>query len=390
MSSIVRRALSATVALGLVCAPLSSAAADDAGSPIGGARLGDRGVIADPADGPPPTVNAASWLVADVGSGEVLATFAPHQRLRPASTLKTLLALTMAPRLDPNGTWCATAADAEVDGSRVGLVPGQTYQIDDLWYALFLRSGNDAADALAKAGADGDPAKAVRMMQAEATRLRAMDTTVENPSGLDADGQYSSAYDLALWGRAALGRGDLRRYFGTLHHDFPGNETSSGTPETRKPFQIWTQNQLINRYPGAIGVKDGWTTLARNTMIAAAQRDGHTILVTLMGVPAGVTDEAKTLLDWGFAHVQAPPVGTLVPPVSVALAPVDAPADAPATATVATPVVAAPVAASPHSAAGFAALSVGVSAGALTLFGVGIGVGSARRRCNAKPAVQSD
>jgi len=379
MSSTVRRAVLTTVALGLVCAPLSSAVAQDATGPIGGTRLGETGLIADPSDGPLPTVTAASWLVADVTSGAVLAAFGPHQRRRPASTLKTLLALTMAPRLDPNATWCATAADAEVIGSRVGLVPGQTYKIDDLWYALFLRSGNDAADAIAKAGAEGDPAKAVRMMQAEAKRLGALDTTVENASGLDADGQYSSAYDLALWGRAALGRGDLRRYFGALRHDFPGDETANATPESRKPFGMYTQNQLINRYPGAIGVKDGWTTLARNTMIAAAQRDGHTIVVTLMGVPAGVTDEAKTLLDWGFAHLQAPPVGTLVAPASAAMLSDDGVAlpDAPAPA----PLVAAPVSASSPSGATFAA----ASAGALLLFAVGVGVGNARRRLGVKP-----
>ncbi|HEY2834240.1 MAG TPA: D-alanyl-D-alanine carboxypeptidase [Sporichthyaceae bacterium] len=383
MSSIVRRAVSTTVALGLACAPLSPAAAADAAGPVGGTRLGETGPIADASDGPLPSVTAASWVVADVESGEVLAAFAPHQRLRPASTIKTLLALTMAPRLDPNGSWCATAADAEVDGSKVGLVPGQTYRIDDLWYGLFLRSGNDVADAIAKAGADGDPARAVRMMQAEAKRLDALDTTVENASGLDADGQYSSAYDLALWGRAALGRGDLRRYFGTLRHDFPGNQTATGTAETSKPFAMYTQNQLINRYPGALGVKDGWTTLARNTMIAAAERDGHIILVTLMGVPAGVTDQAKTLLDWGFAHVQAPPVGALVDPTSTAVVSDDDPALPTTPAT--EPIVAAPVAVSSHSDAAFAVVSAGVSGGALLLFFVGVGVGNARRRLGVKP-----
>jgi serine-type D-Ala-D-Ala carboxypeptidase (penicillin-binding protein 5/6) len=383
MSAIVRRAVLTTVALGLACAPLNPVAAQDAAGPIGGPRLGEPGVIADPSDGPLPSVTAGSWLVADVSSGEVLATFAPHQRLRPASTLKTLLALTMAPRLDPNGTWCATPADAEVVGSRVGLVPGQTYKIDDLWYALFLRSGNDVADAIAKAGADGDPARAVRMMQAEAQRLRALDTTVENASGLDADGQYSSAYDLALWGRAALGRGDLRRYFGTLHHDFPGNLTASGTPETSKPFAMYTQNQLINRYPGAVGIKDGWTTLARNTMIAAAQRDGHTILVALMSVPAGITDQAKTLLDWGFAHLQDPPVGRLVAPASAAMSSLDEPV----VPTTPSPdrIAAAPVAASSSSDAALAALSVTGGIAALLLFAVGVGVGNARRRLGIKP-----
>jgi D-alanyl-D-alanine carboxypeptidase (penicillin-binding protein 5/6) len=249
----------------------------------------------------------------------VLAAYDPHRPARPASTQKTLLALTMAPRLDPASTYTADVADTEVDGTRVGLVAGQTYTLDDIWYGLFLRSGNDAANAIAKAGADGDVAKAVRMMQAEAYRLRANDTTVRNPSGLDADGQFSSAYDLALWGRAALGRGDLRHWFGTLRHDFPGDHTATGTKQTRKSFAMYTQNRLINRYPGAIGVKAGYTTLAHNTLIAAATRDGHTVLATLMTAPSDVAGQAKILLDWGFAHLNAPPVGQLVPPLSASV-----------------------------------------------------------------------
>jgi D-alanyl-D-alanine carboxypeptidase (penicillin-binding protein 5/6) len=142
---------------------------------------------------------------------------------------------------------------------------------------------------------------------------------VRNPSGLDADGQFSSAYDLALWGRAALGRGDLRHWFGTLRHDFPGDHTATGTKQTRKSFAMYTQNRLINRYPGAIGVKAGYTTLAHNTLIAAATRDGHTVLATLMTAPSDVAGQAKILLDWGFAHLNAPPVGQLVPPLSASV-----------------------------------------------------------------------
>jgi D-alanyl-D-alanine carboxypeptidase (penicillin-binding protein 5/6) len=144
---------------------------------------------------------------------------------------------------------------------------------------------------------------------------------------------------------------------------------------------MWTQNQLINRYPGAVGIKDGWTTLARHTMIAAAERDGHTVLVTLMGVPAGVTEQARTLLDWGFAHLQAAPVGTLVDPASAAvLSVVDG--ASPAAPAGGTPIVAAPVAVSTHSAAGFAVVSAAISGGALLLFGIGVSVGHTRRRLN--------
>jgi D-alanyl-D-alanine carboxypeptidase (penicillin-binding protein 5/6) len=364
MTSIIRRAVCATAAVALACAPLTSAAADaNPPGPIGGPRLGETGLIADPADGALPQISTPSWLIADASSGQVLAAMDPHHKRRPASTQKTLLALTMAPRLDPNGSYTADVADTAVDGTRVGLVAGQTYSMTDLWYGLFLRSGNDVANAIAKAGADRDVALAVRMEQAEAQRLQALDTTLVNPSGLDADGQYSSAYDLALWGRAALGRGDLRRYYTTLRHQFPGDHTQTGTKQTSKSFWMYTQNRLINKYDGAIGVKAGYTTLAHNTLIAAATRNGRTILVTLMGAQANVFDQAKVLLDWGFAHPQATGVGQLVDPVSPA---VISPADPalPVGATPTSTLAAAPVAVSVSRTSNNRTLGIAAAAGA--------------------------
>src|SRR5882757_2811365 len=289
---------------------------------IGGPRMAEQGIIAN-APGLP-DMASPEWVVADVTTGQILAARNPHGRARPASTQKTLLALTMLPRLSPDATYTADHNDENVEGTRVGMVASQTYSINDLWYALFLRSGNDAANGLAKAGAGGDLAKAVRMEQAEAQRLQAYDTTVINPSDLEADGQYSSAYDLALFGRAGLQRGDFREYASTVKWQFPGNHTATGTPQTRKSFQVYTENRLLagpNAYDGAIGVKPGYTTLAQNTLIAAATRNGHTIMISEVFAPHGrVNTDAARLLDWGFAHVGiSAPVGQLVDPVTPSL-----------------------------------------------------------------------
>jgi D-alanyl-D-alanine carboxypeptidase (penicillin-binding protein 5/6) len=286
--------------------------------------MAEQGIITAPGVGGLPDVASPEWVVADATTGQILAARNPHGRARPASTQKTLLALTMLPRLGPDATYTADHDDENVDGTRVGMVAGQTYRLDDLWYALFLRSGNDAANGIAKAGAGGDLAKAVRMEQAEAQRLQAYDTTVVNPSGLDADGQYSSAYDLALFGRAGLQRGDFRKYASTVRWIFPGNHTATATPQSSKSFQVYTENRLLagpNAYDGAIGVKPGYTTLAQNTLIAAATRNGRTILVSEVAAPHGrVNTDAAHLLDWGFANDGvAAPVGQLVDPVSPSL-----------------------------------------------------------------------
>lgn len=289
---------------------------------IGGPRMTERGIVVAPGAPAVPGTTAAAWVIADADTGQVLAAKNPHGRYRPASTLKTLLALTMAPRLDPQSTITADKSDENQEGTRVGMVATQQYKVDDLWYGLLLRSGNDAANALARGGAKGDVQRGVRMMQAEAQRLQAMDTTVVNPSGLDADGQFSSAYDLALWGRAALQRKDLSKYVGSVKHIFPGNHTASATKQTSKDFWVYTENRLmLQGFEGAIGVKTGYTTLAQNTIIAAAERNGHKIIATLMYTPFGqITKEAGALLNWGLANTGVvQPVGELVKPLSASI-----------------------------------------------------------------------
>ncbi len=318
-----KRRLAALGAVSLLAVPVllvPAAPPSAATSSIGGPALSERGLVFGGSSVAPPEISAAAYVVADADTGEVLAAKDPHGLYRPASTLKTLLALTMAPRLDANGTYTADADDTAVEGTRVGMVEHQTYLISQLWYGLWLRSGNDAANGIAKAGADGDVTKAVGMMNLEARRLQALDTTAVNPSGLDADGQLSSAYDLALFGRAALARGDLRTYMKTLKVVFPGDHTRTSTPKNSKSFDVYTGNRLIlHGYDGAVGVKNGFTTLARSTFIAAAERDGHTIIATVMRA-GSATDDAAALLDWGFAGGgTAVPVGTLVEPASLAL-----------------------------------------------------------------------
>ncbi len=294
----------------------------DAGSVIGGPRMAESGFITAPGAPALPGTSAAAWVVADADTGEVIAAHDPHRKLRPASTQKTLLALTMAPRIDVTETYTADWEDANQEGTRIGLWPGHTYRVEDLWYALLLKSGNDAATALAKAGGDGTLATGVAMMQAEARRLQANDTTVANPSGLDADGQFSSAYDLALWGRAALSRGDLRHYVSSIRHSFNALEIPADSPYKDETMYARTENRLVlQEFPGAIGVKMGYTTKAQNTMIAAAERDGRTIVASLMFAPQGaVTTDAAALLEYGFANAgKVEPVGQLVDPLSAAV-----------------------------------------------------------------------
>src|SRR5215210_2999170 len=192
-------AVAAAVAIGIgalpaaasdVAAPPAGAPAASAG-PVGGPLLGTTGLALNAAPGTkgPPRLSAGAYLVADLGTGAVLAGLNPHGRLRPASTLKVLTALTLLPELQPDWVYTAGFDDANVEGSKVGVVPDATYTVHNLFEGLFLMSGNDAANALANAG--GGVRQTVASMNATARELGALDTTAVNPSGLDADGQLT-------------------------------------------------------------------------------------------------------------------------------------------------------------------------------------------------------
>jgi D-alanyl-D-alanine carboxypeptidase (penicillin-binding protein 5/6) len=298
----------ATAAL-VVSGPLTATAAGQGPqSPVGGDQLTTKPtVVADGAT--PPAVRASAYVVADIDTGEVLAAKAPHAKLRPASTLKTLTALVLLPRLKKSDVVVGTDADAGIEGSKVGVYPGLRYSVDMLFEGMFLASGNDAVHALCVHDQGGVRGTIQRMNQ-KAKELGALDTTVTDPTGLDADGQYSSAYDLALFARAGLARPDFAKYAATKYTAFP-NVGNKGT------YQVANQNKLLFGYDGALGVKTGYTTLARNTFVGAARRNGHTLVVTLMNAPHGITEDATNLLSWTFKNYdQLNPVGTLVKPAA--------------------------------------------------------------------------
>jgi D-alanyl-D-alanine carboxypeptidase (penicillin-binding protein 5/6) len=280
-------------------------------APIGGPLLGTHGVVVRPHSDAPPLPSpaqlpASSWLVADITTGQVLAAKDPHGKFLPASTLKMLTAVTLLPRLRATRMITASEHDAGVDGSRVGLVPGDRYTVSKLFSAMLMVSANDAADALSQA--DGGTTTTLARMNAVAHHLQADDTVAKTPSGLDAAGESTSAYDLALIARAGLAMSDFRHYVATVKSRMPAPH--------HKHFQIYTHNQLLTSYPGDIGVKNGYTVAAEGTDVQAATRHGQTIVVTLMHANPDFWPMASSLLTWGFHAIgKVDPVGTLVGPV---------------------------------------------------------------------------
>ncbi|GIH70427.1 D-alanyl-D-alanine carboxypeptidase family protein [Sphaerimonospora thailandensis] len=369
-------------------------------STVGGRLLAGRGVIV-PADLKPlPKTEASAFLIADADTGAVLAAKDPHGHYRPASTLKTLTAVTLIPKLDKNRKVKPSDQACNVDGSAVGIVPEPIYKVDDLLRALLMVSANDAAVALAEA--NGGMRKTLADMNGVARRLQAYDTVAKTPNGLDKPGQRTSAYDLALIARAGLAMPRFREYIKTKvakfpapklpkHYDREYREQSDGhnrghSPKASKSppsyYEMGNHNRLLWKYSGMIGVKNGWTSKALGSFVGAATRNGHTIIVVIMHHPGGFWDEVAKLLDWGFANRgKAAPIGRLVGPAA------PSPSPSPSPSPGALPVRPGRPAASPAAAAGGAGgessplpAIVAVLAGGVLLIGGGATVYGIRRR----------
>lgn len=318
----------------LIAAPLCAAcllptapAALAAPEPIGGSRLGSSGVVVDWSAGlrPPALRGAGSYVIADGDTGDVLAARDPHGRYLPASTLKTLTAVALIPKLDADALVRPTRRTCDVTGTKVGMTPKLKYKVADLFRAALMVSGNDAAVALTQA--HGGYQRAVNTMNAEARRLQANDTLAGSPNGLDVDlglsikTQHTSAYDLALIMRQGLRLPDFRSYVGTVNARWPALPTKKQRKKGKKVggYPIYSHDRLLPgepyAYPGMIGGKNGYTMAAQQTYVGAARRGGHTIIIALMHAPALWT-YATQLLDWGFkARGKVTPVGRLVDPV---------------------------------------------------------------------------
>ena len=302
--------LAGGLAAGLALALPASAWAAGRGA-IGGPQLAGHGVIVNYPAGQArqlPNVKASAFVVADAGSGQVLAAKDPHGWYLPASTLKVLTAITLMPVLNPNSSVVTTQRAAGAPPSKVGLITGRSYRISDLFKAMLLISANDAAMSVAQA--TGSVSKGVAMMNAEARHLQADDTVARRPNGLNGPGQHVSAYDEALFARQALTIPQFMRDEALRTASFP-------LKPHRKPITLWNQNTMLETYRGDLGGKIGWTTASKTTFVGWARRGGHTLVVTILHCkPLYELTYAARLLDWGFDEDgKVRPVGVLVPPL---------------------------------------------------------------------------
>ena len=240
-----------------------------------------------------PEVGAGSAVLVDLDSGQVLFELDRHERRPIASLTKIMTALLVVERagLTDVVTVSEGAASEQVSGiSGLGLEPGERIRVNELLYALLLQSANDAALALAE-HVSGSVDAFVDAMNARAEQLGMTRTMFASPNGLD-DSGYSSAGDLVRLTRAALRSRGFASVVATRFHTVESLDA--------EPRIVQNRNVLLWLYPGAIGVKTGFTSPAGFCVVAGAQRGDERLLAVVLGEPGEPFSDAASLLNYGF------------------------------------------------------------------------------------------
>lgn len=245
--------------------------------------------------GSPPDVTAQAWILYDATYDRVLAEQDADQRRAMASTTKMMTALLVSELGSPSVRVTISDTAPEVGEAEVDLVAGEVWTVNELLYAMLLGSANDAALAVAE-HLGGTVERFVGLMNDRAEELGLDDTHFANPHGLDDQNHFSSARDLLTLAQAVMAVDELATIVGTREASLP--PAAEGEART-----IRTTNRLLYEYPGANGVKTGYTDDAGWTVVASAERDDRQLYVVVMGSPTidQRFADAEALLEYGFS-----------------------------------------------------------------------------------------
>src|SRR5688572_22797822 len=259
----------------------------------------DPALVAGAAAAGVPTLSGESAIVVDVERREVLYAKNPHKRQLMASTAKIMTALVAVERAPLDKVITVPAEATQVEPNHMGLKAGEKLTLKELLYGLMLDSGNDAAETIAHGvGGTGGRTQFVAWMNERAQQFGLQNTRVTNAAGFDDKDAYSTADELAVIGAHALKNQELRAIYGAK-----GIVIQSSKEPGREHgwFGPGNLNSLLSTYRGAIGIKPGYTEDAGYTLVAAAERDGRTLISVTLNSRQHFSD-ATRLLDFGFGR----------------------------------------------------------------------------------------
>lgn len=244
--------------------------------------------------GEPTDLTAESAILINADTGEIIYAKNAYEKRAMASTTKIMTALLTLEEGQLDRRFTADSMAIRVEGTSMGLQEGDIVTRRALCYGMLLPSGNDAANAAA-VNISGSLTAFADKMNEKAAEIGMHNTHFVNPSGLDADGHYSTAYDMALLTQYALKNEEFRKI----------SASSSATLEYGNPpypRTLYNSNKLLVQYEGCIGVKTGFTDNARRCLVSAAERNGVTLIAVTLNAPDDWKDHSE-MLDFGFTQV---------------------------------------------------------------------------------------
>ena len=257
------------------------------------------------------SISADGGILMDINSGAVLFEKNSHEAYYPASITKILTALIVIENcgLDETVTFSNTAVNTlEPNSSILGARAGDTLSVRDCLYALLLQSANEVANALAEHCAGSMDAFA-EMMNEKAAELGCTDSHFANPSGLNDPDHYVSAYDMALIAKAAFSNPTFVEVDSTTYYDVPAGKLK----QYPDGWRYYAHHRMLRRndslyYEGVIGGKTGYTSLAGNTLVTCAERDGMKLVAVVLNGHQTHYSDTKALFDYGFKNFKSVPV----------------------------------------------------------------------------------
>ncbi len=245
--------------------------------------------------------SAKSSILIEESTGEILYEFNSHEKLEPASMTKMMSLLLIMEAienkvisLDQMITVSSNASS--MGGSQILLETNEKMSVDDLLKGVTIASGNDAVVALAEAIA-GTEDNFVKMMNDKAKELNLKDTNFKNCHGLDEEGHYSSAHDMAYIAKELVKHEKILEY-SSIYETYLREGTN-------KKIWLVNTNKLVRFKEGVDGLKTGYTEGAGFCLTATMKRDGMRVIATVMGEPDSTTrnSEVSSMLDYAFAQV---------------------------------------------------------------------------------------
>lgn len=244
---------------------------------------------------PEPEISAETAVLIDAASGRVLYDRRMDAHMYPASTTKIMTALIVLETMDPEEKITVSARAVSQEGSSIYLKDGEEILVKDLLYGMMLRSGNDAATAAAE-GAAGSVEKFALLMNERAASLGLQNSNFTNPSGLQDENHYSTAYDLAMITREAL-KNDMFREIAAAKTYHAGREGADAYN------YFCNKNKTVFQYEGATGVKIGYTMTAGRCLVASAEREGTELIAVVLN-DHNWFEDAYRLMDYGFERFE--------------------------------------------------------------------------------------